>query len=37
MKMEKEKMHFESDVKERKKGDKDFGKIIKNIKKTKKK
>jgi ribosome biogenesis GTPase len=33
MKMEKEKMHFESDVKERKKRDKDFGKMIKNIKK----
>jgi ribosome biogenesis GTPase len=33
MKMEKEKMHFESDAIERKKRDKDFGKMIKNIKK----
>jgi ribosome biogenesis GTPase len=33
MKMEKEKMHFESDMKERKKRDKDFGKMIKKIKK----
>jgi ribosome biogenesis GTPase len=33
MKMEKEKMHFESDAKERKKKDKDFGKMIKNVKK----
>ena len=33
MKMEKEKMHFESDVKERKKKDKAFAKMIKNIKK----
>ena len=31
--MEKEKMHFESDAIERKKRDKDFGKMIKNIKK----
>lgn len=36
MKMEKEKMHFESDAKERKKMDKDFGKMIKNIKKQRK-
>lgn len=33
MKMEKEKDHFESDVKERRKKDKDFGKMIKNVKK----
>ncbi len=33
MKMEKEKMHFELDAKERKKKDKDFGKMIKSVKK----
>lgn len=33
IKMEKERVHFESDVKERKKKDKDFGKMIKNVKK----
>tara|TARA_R110000868_G_scaffold143879_4_gene362594 strand:- start:5321 stop:6418 length:1098 start_codon:yes stop_codon:yes gene_type:complete len=33
MKMEKERMHFESDATERKKKDKDFGKMIKSIKK----
>jgi len=32
-KMEKEKMHFESNVQERRKKDKDFGKMIKNVKK----
>ncbi len=35
-KMEKEKMHFESDAQERKKKDKDFGKMIKNVKKQRK-
>jgi len=34
--MEKEKMHFESDAIERKKKDKDFGKMIKNVKKQRK-
>ncbi|WP_106794996.1 ribosome small subunit-dependent GTPase A [Aquimarina sp. Aq78] len=32
-KMEKEKMHFESDIKERKKKDKDLGKMIRNVQK----
>ncbi|MCP4977123.1 MAG: ribosome small subunit-dependent GTPase A [Maribacter sp.] len=36
LKMEKEKMHFESDAIERKKKDKDFGKMIKNVKKQRK-
>ena len=36
LKMEKEKMHFESDAVERKKKDKDFGKMIKNVKKQRK-
>ncbi len=36
-KMEKEKMHFESSAQERKKKDKNLGKLIKNIKKQKKK
>lgn len=36
MKMEKEKQHFESDVKERKKKDKDFGKMVRNVKKQRK-
>lgn len=35
-KMEKEKNHFESDAIERKKKDKDFGKMIKNVKKQRK-
>ncbi len=35
-KMEKEKMHFESETIERKKKDKDFGKMIKNFKKQRK-
>jgi len=35
-KMEKEKMHFESDAMERKKKDKDLGKIIKKFKKHRK-
>jgi len=35
-KMLKEKMHFESDALERKKKDKDFGKMIKNVKKQRK-
>lgn len=35
MKMEKEKMHFESDALERKKKDKDLGKLIKRTKKQK--
>ncbi len=35
-KMEKEKLHFESDASERKKKDKDLGKIIKNYKKQRK-
>ncbi len=29
-------MHFESDIQERKKKDKDFGKMIKNVKKNNK-
>lgn len=36
-KMEKEKMHFESDAQERKRKDKDLGKIIKHFKKNRKK
>ncbi len=36
LKMEKEKMHFESDAIERKKKDKDFGKMIKKVKKQRK-
>lgn len=36
IKMEKERIHFESDAKERKKKDKDFGKMIKNVKKQRK-
>ena len=35
-KMEKEKSHFESDAQERKKKDKDFGKMVKNVKKQRK-
>ncbi len=35
-KMEKEKMHFESDALERKKKDRDFGKMVKNVKKLRK-
>lgn len=35
-KMEKEKIHFESDAMERKKKDKDFGKMVKNVKKHRK-
>ncbi|NPD45861.1 ribosome small subunit-dependent GTPase A [Lentimicrobium sp. S6] len=35
-KMEKEKQHFESDTQERRKKDKDFGKMIKNVKKHRK-
>lgn len=35
-KMEKEKLHFESDTQERRKKDKDFGKMIKNVKKHRK-
>ena len=35
-KMEKEKLHFESDAMERKKKDKDFGKMVKNVKKQRK-
>lgn len=35
-KMEKEKLHFESDAMERKKKDKDFGKMVKNVKKHRK-
>ena len=35
-KMEKEKMHFESDALERKKKDKDFGKMVKDVKKMRK-
>ncbi|MDX2445434.1 MAG: ribosome small subunit-dependent GTPase A, partial [Bacteroidales bacterium] len=35
-KMEKEKLHFESDLIERKKKDKDFGRMIKNVKKQRK-
>ncbi|WP_323758104.1 ribosome small subunit-dependent GTPase A [Roseivirga sp.] len=36
MKMGKEKMHFEADAKERKKKDKDFGKLTKSVKKQRK-
>lgn len=36
IKMEKEKLHFESDAIERKKKDKDFGKMVKNVKKQRK-
>lgn len=36
LKMEKEKSHFESDAVERRKKDKDFGKMIKNVKKHRK-
>ncbi len=36
IKMEKEKLHFESDAIERKKKDKSFGKMIKNVKKQRK-
>lgn len=35
-KMEKEKMHFESDVQEKRKKDKDFGKMVKEVKKQRK-
>lgn len=35
-KMEREKIHFESSVSEKKKKDKDFGKMIKNVKKQRK-
>lgn len=35
-KMEKEKMHFEADAKERKQKDKDFGKMVKKIKQQRK-
>lgn len=35
-KMEKEKLHFESDLIERKKKDKDFGRMVKNVKKQRK-
>ncbi|MDX2430285.1 MAG: ribosome small subunit-dependent GTPase A [Bacteroides sp.] len=35
-KMEKEKTHFEADAQERKKKDKDFGKMVKNVKKIRK-
>ena len=35
-KMEKEKMHFESDLLDRKKKDKDFGKMVKQVKKQRK-
>jgi len=37
IKMEKERIHFESDSKERKKKDKEFGKMIKNVVKLRKK
>jgi ribosome biogenesis GTPase len=37
LKMEREKAHFESTVEERRKKDKEFGKMIKNFKKDKKK
>lgn len=37
LKMEKEKTHFESSVAERRKKDKDFGKMVKNYKKEKRK
>lgn len=36
LKMEKEKLHFESDSIERRKKDKDFGKMLKNVKKLRK-
>jgi len=36
IKMEKERIHFESDAQERKKKDKDFGKMVKNMKKQRK-
>ena len=36
IKMEKEKMHYDSDARERKKKDKDFGKMIKSVKKQRK-
>ena len=36
IKMEKERVHFEADAKERKKKDKDFGKMIKQVKKQRK-
>ena len=36
LKMEKEKSHFESDAVERRKKDKDFEKMIKNVKKHRK-
>ena len=36
LKMEKEKMHFESDAMERKKKDRDFGKMVRNVKKLRK-
>jgi len=36
LKMEREKIHFESSITERKKKDKDFGKMVKNYKKDKK-
>jgi ribosome biogenesis GTPase len=36
MKMEREKFHFDSSITERKKKDKDFGKMVKNYKKDKK-
>lgn len=36
MKMEKERIHFESDARERKKKDKELGKLIKNVKKQRK-
>ncbi|WP_111623592.1 ribosome small subunit-dependent GTPase A [Arenibacter echinorum] len=36
IKMEKERMHFELDLKERKKKDKDFGKMIKRVQKERK-
>ena len=35
-KLEKEKMHFESDAQERKKKDKDFGRMVKGVKKIRK-
>lgn len=36
IKMSKERIHFESDSKERKKKDKEFGKMVKNVKKQRK-
>jgi len=36
LKMEREKVHFESTIEEKRKKDKDFGKMIKNHKKKKK-